>query len=238
MTLPQILSGPDRRLLIVCDHASNSVPAGIELGVSAAALEDHIAWDIGTAKLSQALARQLQCSAILATVSRLVVDCNRHPDHSVPESSDGRAIPGNIGLDRQARARRLAIHADYHGAIATAIAEQPPQLVIAIHSFTPELQSGAGHRPWPIALLWNRDERAPKLALPALRSETCLSGPVGANEPYSGRDLNYTMDRHAEDNGIPYLTFEVRQDQLRDSDGIARYAGILQRATRAAVTGL
>ena len=37
---------------------------------------------------------------------------------------------------------------------------------------------------------------------------------VGDNEPYSGKQLNATMDRHAEANGIPYLTIEVRQDLI------------------------
>ena len=37
---------------------------------------------------------------------------------------------------------------------------------------------------------------------------------VGDNEPYSGRQLNATMDRHAEANGIPYLTIEMRQDLI------------------------
>ena len=35
---------------------------------------------------------------------------------------------------------------------------------------------------------------------------------MGDNEPYSGKQLNATMDRHAEANGIPYLTIELRQD--------------------------
>jgi predicted N-formylglutamate amidohydrolase len=50
---------------------------------------------------------------------------------------------------------------------------------------------------------------------------------VGDNQPYSGRDLNYTMNRHAEAQGIPYLGIEVRNDGLRNREGVARWTHIL-----------
>lgn len=237
MTEPMFLAGNDAGCLIVCDHASNQVPAAIDLQVDAQTMDAHVAWDIGSAALSRALARRLDCDAILATVSRLVVDCNRAPARAIPETSDGRTIAGNRHLSAAARARRLALHAQYHAAIAARIRRRRPRLLIAVHSFTPQLQSRAEARPWPVALLWNRDERATRPALAALRAEA-LPGPVGANQPYSGRDLNYSMNRHAEANNIPYLAVEVRQDQLQAADGAEVYAGILQRAVAAALGAL
>jgi predicted N-formylglutamate amidohydrolase len=50
---------------------------------------------------------------------------------------------------------------------------------------------------------------------------------VGMNQPYSGRDLNYTMNRHAEATGLPYLGVEVRNDGLRDEAGVAHWAAVL-----------
>lgn len=235
MTAPLLLPGANRRVLIVCDHASNAVPAGIELGVDTGDLDEHIAWDIGSADLSRALADRLNCPALLASVSRLVVDCNRAPDDCIPEQSDGRTIAGNLHLSDRARARRLDMHSHYHQQLETMIRQQPPALLVAVHSFTPQLRSAAVDRPWPIALLWNRDERATIPALAALRADPDVAGPVGANEPYSGRQLNYTMDRHAEDNDIPYLAVEVRQDELQTTGGIARHAAILHRAIGAAL---
>jgi predicted N-formylglutamate amidohydrolase len=50
---------------------------------------------------------------------------------------------------------------------------------------------------------------------------------VGDNQPYSGRDLNYTMNRHAEALRIPYLGIEVRNDGLQTKEGVARWTHIL-----------
>src|SRR3546814_1433486 len=55
---------------------------------------------------------------------------------------------------------------------------------------------------------------------------------VGDNQPYSGRDLNYTMNRHAEGNDIPYLGLEIRQDGIADSTGVERWATHLEPVIR------
>jgi predicted N-formylglutamate amidohydrolase len=107
-----------------------------------------------------------------------------------------------------------------------------------MHSFTPALASAPAPRPWPIAILWNHDDRAATLGLAHLAAEPDLGGPVGANEPYSGKVLNYTMDRHAEAAHIPYLGFEIRQDLIADDAGADRWAAIVVRTIRAALVGL
>jgi predicted N-formylglutamate amidohydrolase len=234
----RLLDGPARELLLVCDHASNAVPPGIDLGVGREALDDHIGWDIGAAALTEAVAAELSCPAWLATVSRLVVDCNRPVELAVPEKSDGVVIPGNVGLDAAARAERHALHARFHDGLAALVAANRPRLIVSIHSFTPALASAPVPRPWPIAILWNEDYRGAELALGALALEPDLGGPVGANEPYSGRVLNYTMDRHAEANGLPYIGFELRQDGLSEAGGVARWASVVARTIRATLEGL
>jgi predicted N-formylglutamate amidohydrolase len=50
---------------------------------------------------------------------------------------------------------------------------------------------------------------------------------VGANEPYSGKLLNATMNRHAEAHGRPYLGVEMRQDIAKDMVGQKRFSDIL-----------
>ena len=86
-----------------------------------------------------------------------------------------------------------------------------PSLILAIHSFTPVMGSTGEERPWDVGLLYNQDDSAARIAID-LFAEMGLT--VGDNEPYSGRQLNATMDRHAEANGIPYLTIEMRQDLI------------------------
>lgn len=238
MTAPVLIPGADARVLLICDHASNAVPPGIELGVPEVALQDHVAWDIGAAAVTSQVATLLNCPAWLASVSRLVVDCNRPPEHSVSEKSDGLVIPGNVGLEPAALEVRHALHALFHDGIAALLAKGHPRLMVSIHSFTPALASAPAPRPWPIAILWNEDYRAAELGLAALEEEPDLPGPVGANEPYSGKVLNYTMDRHAEARGLPYLGFEIRQDLISDAAGQDRYAAIVARAIATTLEGL
>src|SRR5450631_2585256 len=97
-------------VLILCDHASNHVPAELNgLGLDDADLARHIAWDIGAAGVARELSKVLDAPAILCGTSRLVIDCNRHPNGAglIPEISDGTVIPGNQNLTRQAKQSRI-----------------------------------------------------------------------------------------------------------------------------------
>lgn len=219
----RIAGGGD--VLILCDHASNHVPADIELGIDPALLTKHIAIDIGAAAVSRALAARIGAPAILATVSRLVIDLNREVDAAglIPHLTDGHAIPGNARVDRAERIARF--HAPYHRAIAAQVAVQRPALILSIHSFTPALESGVTEpRPWQAGILYNRDARAARLAVPWLAARGIVTGD---NQPYSGRLLNATMNRHAEATGTPYLGIEIRNDLIDGQDGVARWCEIL-----------
>lgn len=211
-------------IVCVADHASNRVPAGIDLGIAPELLHDHIALDIGVEGVAERLARDNGIPAHIATVSRLVCDFNRAESDPavVPERSDGHPIPGNVGADVEQRL--AAYHRPYHQGLAAFIAVARPGLILALHSFTPALRSASQPRPWEVALLHNTDDRA---ARHAIRLFAAAGLTVGDNEPYSGRDLNATMDRHAEAAGIPYCAIEVRQDQIEDETGQARWAALI-----------
>ena len=71
-----------------------------------------------------------------------------------------------------------------------------------VAEFTPALDTSDEERPWEVALLYNHDDTAARHAI-RLFGEQGLT--VGDNQPYSGKQLNATMDRHAEANGIPYM---------------------------------
>ena len=70
------------RFVIVCDHASNRLSAGISdlSGSRAAERAAHIAWDPGALGVARHLSRQLDAPLVHCTVSRLVIDCNRALD--------------------------------------------------------------------------------------------------------------------------------------------------------------
>ncbi|MCW3836712.1 N-formylglutamate amidohydrolase [Sphingomonas canadensis] len=218
------IDGPADDLLLLCDHASSHVPADIDLGIDPRLLDLHIAIDIGAADVTRGLAARLGAPAILGTVSRLVLDLHREPDHPnlVPKSSDGHVIPGNLPIGTEDRLLRF--HLPYHDFIAARIAAVRPALILSIHSFTPRLEQGGGDRPWEVGVLYNQDERAARIAVPWLAARGLVTGD---NEPYSGKLLNATLNRHAEANGIPSIAIEIRNDLIRDPAGVARWTGVL-----------
>ena len=161
-------------------------------------------------------------------VVRLVVDLNREPDAigTIPPSSDGIDIPGNH-ISAAARAARIAdYHIPYHDEIAMLCAHARPAMILSLHSFTPVLATACTPRPWHIGVLYNEDDRLARIAIPALATAGLH---VGDQLPYSGKALNYTMNRHAEGNGIPYLGLEMRQDMVTDAAGQSRFAEIIHQ---------
>lgn len=218
------IDGGSHDLLLLCDHASNAVPADIDLGIDPALLDLHIAIDIGAAPLTRSLAAQLDAPAILGTVSRLVLDLHREPDHPnlIPHYSDGHDIAGNLHIEREERLARF--HTPYHAFIEDRIRAVRPAMILSIHSFTPRLERGGSDRPWEVGILYNEDDRAARLAIDWLKGQGLT---VGDNEPYSGKLLNATLNRHAEANGIASIAVEVRNDLIRDDAGVSRWTDIL-----------
>ena len=220
-------------VLVVSDHASNHVPPDIDLGITPELLAQHIAIDLGVAEVGALLARQPGFGAFQCAFSRLVCDVNRdeHAPGTVPVASDGHAISGNA-VDHAGHLARLArFHAPYHAALARELAANPPALILSLHSFTPRLASHPDEaRPWQVGVLYNQDDRAAQIAIPLLAAEGVI---VGDQLPYSGRLLNYTMNRHAEAPGRLYLGIELRQDEIADAMGQARWAERLERVCEA-----
>lgn len=221
----RILNHGGAPVLIVSDHASNHVPADIELGIAPELLDQHIALDIGVAEVAALLAESLGCTAILGGISRLVIDLNREEDAPglLVSTSDGCDIPGNRSAILADRLNRF--HRPYHNEVARLLAGMSRPFIVSVHSFTPRLATDpVQQRPWEIGVLYNEDDRAARIAIPLLERAGLV---VGDQLPYSGRQLNHTMNRHAESNGTPYLGVELRQDISGTAKGQARYADIL-----------
>ncbi len=234
-TFRQIGTPSREGIVCVVDHASNAVPEDIPLGIPAHLLYEHIAVDIGTAAIAEILSQDHAIPAHIAAVSRLVCDLNREETAPglVPEASDGHPIPGNIGADREARLNRF--HRPYHTALSDWLAAAEPALILSLHSFTPRLASREEARPWQVGVLYNHDDRAARIAIPLLEAEGLN---VGDNLPYSGRDLNYTMNRHAEALGRPYLGVELRQDLTQNPEDHTRWAALLANVAQRVASAL
>ncbi len=227
-------------VVLICDHASPAIPGAMnDLGLDTSALGRHVAVDIGAADVTRSLSRRLDAPAVLAGYSRLLIDMNRptgHPE-SILEVSDGIPVPGNRDLSEEETAGRgETFFWPYHRAIADITAHLwrrgPAPAIFSVHSFTPSL-NGEDRR-WDVGVLWNRD---PRLALPLiqnLRRRDALR--VGDNEPYSGREKAYTIDRHADAQGLANCAVEIRQDHLETSQGTDHLAEILGYALKDILT--
>jgi predicted N-formylglutamate amidohydrolase len=225
----EIIEGPAAsRYIIVCDHASNAIPPEYaNLGLDPLQLQRHIAYDIGAAELTRALAKEMAAPAVLSRFSRLLIDPNRGDDDPtlVMKLSDGAIVPGNAKVDDAEVARRVArFSSPYHAAIDRvidrALAAGVAPILFSIHSFTPVFHDGP--RPWHCSVLWERDARFALPLLAALRAEPDIV--TGENEPYAGALKGDSMTRHGLDRGLPHAIVEVRQDLLDDSTEISAWA--------------
>ena len=229
----------DSGALIICDHASNAIPPGYgTLGLTPEALERHIAYDIGAAEVTRALAAQLGAPAVLSTYSRLLIDPNRGLDDPtlVMRYSDGAIVPGNAYIDAvEIGTRSTRLWGPYRQEIAATvdamIATGEPPALISIHSFTPVMRSLA--RPWKIGVLWDCDDRVAKPLIEAMLAEPDLrADEVGDNEPYDGALAGDTIDEIATARGLANALIEIRQDLIAEGRDATAWAERLARALR------
>lgn len=216
-------------LVLVADHAGRGLPEEYgSLGLPAAELERHIAYDIGIAWLARSLAALTGAPAILANFSRLLIDPNRGEDDPtlIRQLYDGTIVPGNYPLAREERERRLdRFYRPYHDAVgalvaSVATASHRAPFIVSLHSFTPVIRGFV--RPWHVGILWDADPRAAQPAIEMLASDPSLV--VGDNEPYDGALRGDTLFRHAIASGYPHVLIEVRQDLIATEPEAARWA--------------
>ncbi|MSR10548.1 MAG: N-formylglutamate amidohydrolase [Gammaproteobacteria bacterium] len=235
-----INAGGRSNLVLVCDHASNRVPARLaNLGLTEAQLNSHIGWDSGAAAVSRILSACLDAPLLLSNYSRLVIDCNRWliAADSIPQSSGGVLIPGNGVLSEgEGLVRRLTLFEPYQAEIAALLSNAAPQCVLlSIHSFTPSLFGV--DRPWSIGVCYRKDQELARRWLAALRVN--IKGKfgnnsaelVGDNEPYSIEEgCDYTIPVQGESRGIPSIMLEIRQDKIQDPAGVQLWSDIIAEA--------
>lgn len=227
-------------VVLVCDHASNRVPACLnKLGLTDAQLADHIGWDPGAAAVARLLSSDLDAPLLLSGYSRLVIDCNRPLASSelIPEQSAGVMIPGNQHLSSYERDDRIQnVFIPYHDAIEALLDSrvlsnpQNPTIFLSIHSFTPFLFNQ--QRPWHIGVSHKSDARFAKNLYSALVQQSDII--VGLNEPYPIEDaFDYSIPTHGEARGLPSAMIEIRQDGLTTQTGIEQWAKRIALAYRA-----
>jgi predicted N-formylglutamate amidohydrolase len=223
----------DAGMVILCDHASNAIPAEYgQLGMAPSQLGRHIAYDIGAAGVTRGLAAALAVPAVLSTFSRLLIDPNRGRDDPtmVMRLSDRAIVPGNARIGEDEIARRVDRYYDpYHAAITAqidaGIAAGKPPVLFSVHSFTPVWHDVP--RRWQVGVLWDRDPRFAVPLIEALETEGDLE--VGDNEPYRGSLKGDCLHRHGTGRGLAHALIEIRQDLIADDDGVASWVERLAR---------
>lgn len=217
-------------VLLVCEHASKRVPAFLgDMGLTAQALDSHIAWDPGALAVAQQMASQMSAPLVHGGVSRLVYDCNRPPEAAgaMPAKSEDLSIPANIAMSPKERQDRID---NIYTVFSRELSDQIEQyrnslgLMVTIHSFTPVYHGKP--RTVELGLLHGRDDRFAQAMMATLPSE--LPFVTRLNEPYSAADgVAHTLDAQALPNGLPNVMIEIRNDLIQTPDQQAAMAAHL-----------
>ena len=222
--------------VLVCDHASMRIPERYgDLGLTHDERLSHIAWDPGALALAMSLSQLLDAPLVLSTASRLIIDTNRAPEgeKAIWTLAEATRISANENLDPAEREERTAAyHRPFHDAITNLLdgrkASGIETIVVCVHSFTPVFLGA--FRPWSIGLIHGADEsftRALQQALLAAEPEL----DVGWNEPYSAANgVTYTLERHGDARELPATMIEIRNDEIRGPEDVARWAERLATA--------
>jgi predicted N-formylglutamate amidohydrolase len=225
-------SSSECNILLIADHGGMYVPESMrQLGLSDGDLKRHIAMDLGAPMLLKGLSSKLNCTALIANYTRLLIDLNRPlaGPQSLTRISDNTEITGNINVASSEYLQRAKLfYWPYHNAIASRLAQikwsGKTPILISLHTFTPIL--GKEKRPWDIGVMSADDKRLSSIVLKLLcdKSRDIV---VGDNQPYSGAKYCHTVRMQAELLGYPYVQLEVRQDLLDTDDKVALWTDYL-----------
>ncbi len=209
------------RVLVVCEHASNRVPAGMrDLGLSGEALQSHAAWDPGAIGVAEVMADQMLAALVQAGVSRLVYDCNRPPEapSAMPARVEKYGIPANEALTAEMRQKRVTqVYEQFATALARQIRDTRAELklMVTIHSFNPTFHGEV--RGVEVGILHGKDDRFAS----AMMGDIPSGFPFAArmNEPYSAADgVAHTLDLHGAANGLLNVMIEIRNDLIQSTN--------------------
>lgn len=200
--------------LITCEHAAADVPPDVALGVDGGVLRTHVSYDRGAREIAVELARALEAPLHLGRYTRLLVDLNRMEENpaALVEETYGVRVPGNAGLDAEAREARIArFHRPYrHAARADALrlARAAGCLHLSVHSFDPSLDPAA--RCFDAGVLFDPAREPERTIAEALAAGLSACGhEVRLNAPYAGTPEGLTSWLRAQIEPERYAGVEI-----------------------------
>ena len=220
------------QLLLVCEHASNFIPADLNnLELSEEILQSHIAHDIGALDLARRLSWLLDAPLISSAASRLIYDCNRSfgLTDTIPVKSEIFEIPGNFNLnDTEVLERHKKYYLPFEQAISNRLSTfSTPPILLTIHSFTP-IYLGK-ERKVEIGIIDDTDDRLSSQMLKLARMQTNRC--VELNQPYGNNDnTTHTLSLHGTKNKLLNAMIEVKNDLLRSDEKCDEMALFLAKA--------
>ena len=233
----------DCPLVLTCEHASVQIPVEYHnLGLPPEELDRHIARDKGVKEVTELLAKELGCFAVMGNYSRLLIDLNRRPqeDELIVKVSDGTVVPGNADISAEERQKRLDVYyKPYYAAIERQIEHLQKKgikpVVFSVHSYTPQLRGGA-YRPWQAGILWHKPVQLASFLFENLRADE--NKVIGANVPYDLRQYNTgAAVICGEEKGFDYGLIEIRDDEFDQLEqGAADWSNRLGKALKIYLT--
>ena len=179
-------------LVLSCEHASWTLPPGVDLGVPDHVLRGQASWDHGAYEIIARLAEDLGLPVHAGLFSRMFVDLNRPADHPhvVPSISYGAAVPGNAALSADDRGARIALfHAPYWEAVRRDVRARLHDhgrcLHFSSHTFDPALDPA--NRTFEVGVLYDPEHAFEARLAEQLMFQLRAAGvDVRANQPYTG----------------------------------------------------
>ena len=211
----------DGRFVLVCEHASNFIPAELnDLGLDGDALASHVAWDPGALAVAREMSLKLDAPLVAQRVSRLVYDCNRPPEapSAMAPVSETWTIPGNADLTAAGRRERterfyLPFRDALRGCIDRKMQGSHAPVLVTVHSFTPVYHGLK--RDLDLGILHDSDARFADALIEACASDRDLV--IRRNAPYGPQDgVMHTVREHAIPRNLLNVMIEIRNDLIAD----------------------
>jgi len=202
-------------LVLSCEHASWTLPPGVDLGVPEEVLRSQASWDPGAYEIAARIGEAVGLPVHAGAFSRMWTDLNRDPAHAdvIPRCSYGAVVPGNATLAAAEHAERLAVyHAPYWAAVRRDAQARLRSIGacfhLSSHSFDPALDPP--NRQFDVGVLYDpgadfEAELAERLTF-GLRAAG-LS--VRANQPYKGTGPGITTSLRSELSGARYAGIQL-----------------------------
>jgi predicted N-formylglutamate amidohydrolase len=219
-------------LVLSCEHASWTVPPGVDLGVATEVLQSQAGWDHGAFDIVSRLSEHVGLPVHAGLFTRMWVDLNRGPDHAdvIPAVCYGAPVPGNTHLSPGDRTARIdGFHRPYWDAVRrdvnARLLDCGAVCHFSSHSFSPELDPV--NRTYDVGVLYDPAHEFEAELSERLMFQLRAAGlNVRANQPYTGTGPALCTSLRNELAGKRYAGIELETSHAvtHSAGGCARVA--------------